>query len=71
MTVLYVDRGGVSGKVQRRAESSSSTRGSPELLVTVHAGGAVTVKACGALRSGWSKHAQTNRASSGSKLIHT
>ena len=61
----------MSGKIQRRAAPDSSISAPPELLVTVQAAGAVTVKACGALRSGWSKHAHTNRASSGSKLVHT
>jgi hypothetical protein len=71
ITVLYGDRSGVSGNVQRRAAPSSSTRASPELLVTVQPAGAVTVNACGALRSGWSKQAHTWRASSGSNDIQT
>jgi len=42
----------------------------PPLLATVHSGGAVTVRACGALMSGWSKQAHANRASSGSNEVH-
>ncbi len=45
--------------------------GSPVLLVTVQASGAVTVNACTPFRSGWSKQAQTWRASSGSKDVQT
>jgi hypothetical protein len=41
------------------------------LLVTTQLSGAVTVKANSALRSGWSKHAQTRRASSGSNVVQT
>ena len=75
-TGLYVESGGVSGKVHRRAGEpsgacASSTTGSPELLTTRQVSGAVTVNACGALRSGWSKQAHTWRASSGSKEVQT
>jgi hypothetical protein len=69
-TGLYDDSGGVGGNDQRPPPSTSSTVSSPQLLSTRHAAGAVTVIRHGALRSGWSKHAQTNRASSGSKDIH-
>ena len=43
----------------------------PVLLVTSHCSGTRTVMPNTALRSGWSKQANTTRASSGSKLIHT
>ena len=59
MTVLYGDSRGVSGNRQVRLLPSSETSGSPALLSTVHADGAVTVNACGAFRSGWSKQAHT------------
>jgi len=39
------------------------------LLVTVQVSGALTVKACTALRSGWSKFAKARRAWSGSKVV--
>ena len=44
---------------------------SPVLLVTSHRSGTWTVMPKTALRSGWSKQANTMRASSGSKLVHT
>jgi hypothetical protein len=69
-TATYVDRGGVSGNRHLRAPPSAGvTTGSPLLLTTVQRSGATTVKACGALRSGWSKQAHANRASSGSNVV--
>ena len=71
-TTTYVESGGVSGNVQRRASSASSSTGPGALLlVTVHDAGARTVNACGAFRSGWSKQAQARRASSASNEDHT
>ncbi len=68
-TVLYGDSGGVGANFQTVDDPAASVWAAPELLVTVQPVGAVTVKACGAFRSGWSKQAQTNRAWSGSNVI--
>ena len=71
-TVTYGDSRGVSANIQTRPPSGSpSTTVGAELLSTVQVSGALTVKPCTALRSGWSKFAQTIRARSGSKLIQT
>ena len=70
-TVTYVDIGGVSAYVQVLTPSLVLTSALPVLLVTSHCSGTWTVMPKTALRSGWSKQANTMRASSGSKLIHT
>ena len=50
---------------------SSGFRAFFAFSVSRHDAGAVTVNACGALRSGWSKQAQTRRAASGSNEVQT
>ena len=64
-TATYVDSGRVGEAPRRPPSARSSTAGCTGLLTTVQARARSTVKACGALRSGWSKHAQARRASSG------
>ena len=68
---MYVDSGGVSPYDHVLTPAAVETVASPVLLVTVHGSGTCTVIPKTALRSGWSKQANTTRASSGSKLIHT
>ena len=71
-TGMYVDSGGESAKDHVRAPSCVViTALPPMLLVTDHRSGAWTLMPNTALRSGWSKQANTTRASSGSKLVQT
>ena len=70
-TTTYVESRGVSAYVQVPTPSSVVTSASPVLLVTSHRSGTWTVMPNTALRSGWSKQANTTRASSGSKEVQT
>ena len=69
--MLYVDSGGVSANRHVRVAPSPATWASPVLLVAVHRSGTSAVIAKTAFRSGWSKQANTRRASSGSNVVHT
>src|SRR3954452_23979858 len=70
-TGTYVDNRGVSAYRQVLTPPSVVTAASPVLLVTSHRSGTRTVIPNAALRSGWSKQAKTQRASSGSKEVQT
>ena len=61
----------MSAKLHVLTPSSVLTAALPVLLVTNHRSGTSTVMPNTALRSGWSKQANTIRASSGSNEVHT